>query len=270
MISRGLGEEVTKKLVAQNASVIGIDIIPSESSILSDSNFIVCDISNPKDIINAIKSATDSLGGLDLLINNAGSLNLQDVADLPTETSKQCFNVNFWGTWNTTSAALPYLINSKGKVVNISSLFGCVNAPLIPAYSASKRAVAALSDSLRIQYGDQVKITTVYPGFIDTKIHTDAVRQGLSVKKILDIRFFGFKPLDLEESIENAAKGVINACKSNKRDVGSTFLGSLTFWFARHLPTLVDFIIKTRVNYLLKSGTLSIELDKIERVTSNS
>jgi len=223
--------------------------------------YLQCDLTDAVATDLALDKAIKHLGGVDILINNAGILALQDAAIPPAIGAHRSFDVNFWALWRTTSKVMPHLIKSSGRVINIASLFAYVNAPLVPSYNASKRAVSAFSDSLRMQYTGKVKVTTLYPGFIDTEIHKDAVRQGLSVAKIIDIRPFGLRLLKMEEPVEQAAKGVVRACTKNLRDAGTTGMGTLSLWFARHVPSFVDAFLKVRIGYLVKRGRLQIQLD---------
>ena len=260
--SGGLGINTVAQLTEMGAKVIGLDKVNPVDDDWKGITFIQCDITDDTEVENAFARATELLGGLDILINNAGSLALQDASIHPTQQTRNSFDDNFWALWKVTSYALPHLQASKGKLINISSLFGYVNAPLVPGYSTSKRAVAAFSDSIRMQYGSEITVTTLYPGFINTDIHRDAVRQGLSVAKIVDIRFLGLRLINLEEPVLSAAKGVVKACKHRYRDAGVTLMGSLTLWFARHTPSIVDFIITQRIAHMVKQGELDIKLDR--------
>jgi len=259
--SGGLGINTVALLVAQGAEVIGLDKVEPNADQWKGKEFLKCDITNETEVDNAFANAVKSLGGIDILINNAGSLALQDAAIQPTQQTRDSFDDNFWALWKVTSCALPHLQASKGKLINVSSLFAYVNAPLVPGYATSKRAVAAFSDSIRMQYGREITVTTLYPGFINTDIHRGAVRQGLSVAKIVDIRFLGLRLINLEEPVLAASKGMVKACKRRYRDAGLTILGSLTLWFARHTPSIVDFIISQRVAHMIKQGSLNIKLD---------
>ncbi|TDR45627.1 2-deoxy-D-gluconate 3-dehydrogenase [Tahibacter aquaticus] len=261
-VAGGLGRKTAELLVEHGARVVGIDVRePGDAGRVG--RFLRCDLTRREELQPTIAQALDFLGGgIDILINNAGTLSLQDAGIRPTTSSRNSVDVNFWAPWTLTAELMPYLLHSHGKVINIASLFAYINAPLIPSYGAGKRAVSAFSDSLRMQYHGQISVTTMYPGFIDTGIHTDAVRQGLSVAKIIDIRPLGLKLLSFEESVESAAHGVLRACRRNYRDVGTTRLGTLSLWFARHMPRFVDAFIRTRVNYLVRRGTLKIELDQ--------
>lgn len=257
----GLGRQTARLLAASGARVVGLDVKDIES-VSDDIVHVKCDLTDSGATDRALDLAIEHLGGVDILINNAGVLDLQDAAVRPAMGAHRSFEVNFWALWRTTSKVMPHLLRSSGKVINIASLFAYVNAPLVPSYNASKRAVSAFSDSLRMQYGGKVTVTTLYPGFIDTDIHKDAVRQGLSVAKIIDIRPLGMRLLKMEEPVESAARGVVRACRKNLRDAGTTALGTLSLWFARHTPAFVDAFLKARIGYLVKRGELRIDLDE--------
>lgn len=255
----GLGVAASRALILQGAKVIGIDKQPSSAP--GAAEIIVADVRQQDDVNRAVAEGVARLGGLDILINNAGVLYLQDAGQPPGSDVAEVFGVNLFGPWRVTAAALPSLLASDGRIINIASLFAVVNAPLIPAYSASKRALAAYSDVLRLQYGDRITVTTLYPGYMNTPIHAGAVRQGLSVARIVTF-FAGRRPiLSLEEPLERAARGVVRACSGRRRDRGLTLLGTITLSLARHVPTLVDAFVRWRINQLLKSGALKITLD---------
>src|SRR5262249_9747536 len=153
--SGGLGSATMKALVEAGAKVIGIDRKPLAGAGAAD--VILADLTDAAEIERAVSDAIARLGGLDTLINNAGGLDLQDPGVSPdVDSTAHHVDVNFLGAWRTTAAALPALLQSGGRVINVSSLFAVVNAPFIPAYCASKRAVAAYSDVLRMQYGNRI------------------------------------------------------------------------------------------------------------------
>lgn len=252
----GLGTEVWKQLTAAGAEVVGLDIRQIERE-----NFRVCDVRDPEAVRDAMKWALEKLGGLDVLINNAGVLSLQDAADTPGNDVKTALDTNLLGAWNVAAAAVPHLMKSNGRIINIASLFAVVNAPFIPAYCASKRGLAALSDVMRMQFGGQVGVSTLYPGFVDTPIHETAVRQGLSVKEVVTVKIGGRTVLSLEEPVERAARGIVRACSGSvRRDRGVTAMGTLSLVAARHMPAVVDWFVRWRLSSLTKQG-MNVQLE---------
>src|SRR5262249_19897880 len=80
-------------------------------------------------------------------------------------------DVNFFDAWNATAAAMPELVAAGGHVVNVLSGLAVVDFPFAAAYSASKRALEAYSNALRIEYAGRVTVTALYPGYVRTAIH---------------------------------------------------------------------------------------------------
>lgn len=260
----GLGSTAMKLLIKEGAKVIGIDKIPGPDELRD--KIMIADLRSPEHLEKVVKSAIESLGGLDILINNAGVLELQDMAQPPGADSQEAIEVHLLGTWRVTSLVLPALLESGGRVVNVASLFAFVNAPFIGAYATTKRAVSAYSDILRIQLRGKITVATAYPGYMNTAIHDSAVRQGLSVERIVSFYLGNKKIINLEEPLEKAAKGLLRICAIKRiRNSGLTFLGTQTYFLARNLPWLVDAFISWRIKQLIKSGILKVTLDKKEQ-----
>jgi NAD(P)-dependent dehydrogenase (short-subunit alcohol dehydrogenase family) len=256
----GLGSATMAALAAQDCRVIGIDKMPGGGRFKDD--MIVADLRDQAQVKEAVAAAIKRLGGLDVLVNNAGVLDLQDPGAAPDDTTPEHIDVNLMAAWRTTAAAMPALLESHGRVVNVSSLFAVVNAAFIPAYCASKRGMVAYSDVLRMQYGDKISVTSVYPGYMGTPIHDKAVRQGLSVGRLVSFKMGNRTLLSLEEPLDVAARGMVRACLGRPiRDRTLTFYGWLSFVSARHMPGFVDWFIRWRVGQLVRAGILRIQLN---------
>jgi NAD(P)-dependent dehydrogenase (short-subunit alcohol dehydrogenase family) len=254
-----LGSATMAALTDAGCKVVGIDRKPGTGP--AAEGIIVADLKNASEVKEAVAAAIARLGGLDILINNAGFLDLQDPGAEPAGDTTEHFEVNLFGAWRTTAAALPALLESRGRVINVSSLFAVVNAVFIPAYCASKRAITAYSDVLRMQYGDRIGVTTVYPGYMDTPIHDRVVRQGLSVGRLVTFKMGNRTLLTLEEPLDVAARAMVRICDGRAgRDRCLTFFGKLSLLGARHIPGFVDWFIRWRVGQLVRSGSLKISL----------
>jgi NAD(P)-dependent dehydrogenase (short-subunit alcohol dehydrogenase family) len=251
--SGGLGTATMTALVEKGCKVIGIDkragVAPFEN------NTIIADLTNEVEVKEAVAVAIARLGGLDVLINNAGVLDLQDPGESPPSSAREHIEVNLLAPWRVTAAALPALIESHGRIVNVSSLFAVVSSAFHPAYCSSKRALVAYSDVLRIQYGDRITVTSVYPGYMATPIHKKVKQQGLSTAALVTFRSGRLVFLSLEEPLGVAAQGMVRACFGRPaRDRCLTLRGTLSFVAARHLPALVDWFVRWRVSYLTRAG----------------
>ncbi len=117
----------------------------------------------------------ESLGDADYVFNIAGLTRVGDFKDSPLSSFEKIMDVNFWGVVRATKAFLPQLMETKGGVVNISSLFGFIGYPGQADYCASKFAVRGFSEALSTELeGTGVRITSVHPGGVDTNIVRNA------------------------------------------------------------------------------------------------
>lgn len=139
------------------------------------------DVTSEADIA-AAKARVESLaregGKLVALVNNAGFLIFGPVETLPLSEWRRQFDTNFFGAIALTQALLPALLDTKGRVVNISSIGGKLSQPLIGAYTASKFAMEAMSDAMRIELSRTgVKVVLIEPGAIATPIWEKSTSQ---------------------------------------------------------------------------------------------
>lgn len=115
-------------------------------------------------------------GGLDVLFNCAGILQMGRFEDIPAAKHKQIMDINVTGLMYMSLAAYPYLLESKAPVViNMSSASAMYGTPHFSSYSASKFAVRSLTESLDIEWGRQgIRVADVMPPFVSTPMVTDA------------------------------------------------------------------------------------------------
>ena len=135
-----------------------------------------------------VKDALDLFGDIDILINNAGISQRSLAAETDMEVDERIFRVNYFGTIALTKALLPHFIKKKaGHVVVVTSVVGRVATPLRSSYSASKHALHGFFDSLRAEvYDDNISITLICPGFVNTNISKNALIGDGSEQGTLD------------------------------------------------------------------------------------
>ncbi|HWF36833.1 MAG TPA: SDR family NAD(P)-dependent oxidoreductase [Solirubrobacteraceae bacterium] len=224
----GIGAATAASLRERGAQVIGLDVNADGDGVLP------CDVRDQASVDEAVAQAIERLGGLDVLINCAGIGDPQSAGERPGEDAERVLAVNLLGPWRVTGAALGALREARGRVVNVASGLAHLTVPYAPAYCMSKRGLVAYSDALRLEHGDAITVTTVYPGYIRTPIHEAAAAKGLSLE--------GAVPA---ESIEDAARTLTRAAlDSPKRDVATTRLGEISYTLLRFTPRrLVDWAI---------------------------
>ncbi len=132
---------------------------------------LTMDISSHSDNVNAVDAIITQEGRIDVLINNAGFGVKGTVEDLPMETARHQFEVNFFGLAHLTKLVLPHMRKNKsGTIINVSSVAGKIFIPLGAWYVATKHALEGWSDCLRIETKDLgIKVVLVEPGYIQTE-----------------------------------------------------------------------------------------------------
>ena len=215
----GIGASVVESLRADGARVVGLDLAGS------DVDVDVCDESSVR---AAVDAATAQLGGIDVLIHLAGIGRAHDAGAAPDAAARRIMDVNFWGTWQVTAAALPALRESSGHVVVTASGLAVANVPWSSAYTASKRAVSGWADALRLEY-PELDVTVVNPGYVRTPIHDAAKAQGATLE--------GVVPADDMDDVVEAYR---HALRVRPRSVATSALTSIGLGIARHLPATAD------------------------------
>jgi short-subunit dehydrogenase len=136
------------------------------------------------------------------LINNAGIAVIGPIEALPLEEFRKQFEVNFFGVIAVTQAFLPFIRNTKGRIVNMSSVAGKTSSPFMGPYSSSKYALEALSDALRREVSNQgVKVVVIEPGPIATPIWDKGFSSRDEIVKKLNPETFPLYQRALEKFI---------------------------------------------------------------------
>lgn len=180
--SSGIGE-TTAKLLAKNGAkvVLGARRAEKLQKIVSDieqaGGKAVCqvtDVTKPADSKKLVQLAKDKFGKIDVIFLNAGVMPISLLSSLRTDEWNTTVDVNLKGVLNGLAAVLPSFNEQKsGQVITTSSVAGLKTGPGSGVYSATKFAVKALMESLRMesaQAGTNIRTTTLYPGAINTEL----------------------------------------------------------------------------------------------------
>ena len=161
----GIGAATAARFEEEGARVVVLDRVPAEAS-----TFVVADLSDDASVRAAVAEAVETLGGLDVLVNNAGIGATGSVADNDDEEWHRVFDVNVLGIVRTTRAALPALRASEhAAVVNTCSIAAWTGLPQRAVYSATKGAVQALTLAMAADHlADGIRVNCVNPGTADT------------------------------------------------------------------------------------------------------
>ncbi|MCR5150297.1 MAG: 3-oxoacyl-ACP reductase FabG [Clostridiales bacterium] len=139
------------------------------------SRFYKCDISSFDEVNKKMRDALDYFGGVSVLVNCAGISSVKLLTDTSPEEYDRIFAVNMKGVYNTCMAAVPSMVRKKyGRIVNISSMWGCVGASCEVVYSASKAAVIGFSKALGRELAPSgITVNCVAPGAVETKMNSN-------------------------------------------------------------------------------------------------
>lgn len=178
--SSGIGEAVAVDLARRGATVVVTARREQELEATADacrrhapdSFAVVGDVSRREDCEGAVLAAGERLGGVDIVVNNAGISCHKDAADTTVEDVERVMAVNFLGAVYTTTAALPgMLARRRGAVVSVTSVAGYIPNPKESAYGASKAALSLWTHGLAVDLdGTGVHASVVSPGPIETEI----------------------------------------------------------------------------------------------------
>jgi len=179
--SSGIGLACAEMLAARGANVLILARRPGqletaikqiESKRVSEKqrfSAVQVDVSDKDQIVNSLSRAVKEFGPPDILINSAGISFPQKFEDIPFDKYDEIMRVNLYGTWNTISNLLPYLKQSHGYIINVSSVAGYIGVFGMTAYSASKFAVIGFSEALRSELKRfDVTVSVLCPPDVDT------------------------------------------------------------------------------------------------------
>jgi len=175
--SSGIGEAVARSLAAAGAAVIissarSVEAGRAVAASLPVATYVQADIADEEDGRRLVAEAVAFEGRLDVLVNNAGTTEVIPHGDLEAATLevwRRIFDVNVFGTWTVTVAALPHLrASGDGSVVNITSLAGVRPLGSSIPYATSKAALNHLTALLAKVAGPAVRVNAVAPGMVDT------------------------------------------------------------------------------------------------------
>jgi hypothetical protein len=199
-----------------------IRLVRNEAPSIKVTSYVV-DVASREQMYKFADDTVHDHGGVDVIINNAGSVITGTLESITYEDFERLMNINFWGVVYGSMAFLPYLRKRpQGHIVNLSSIFGLVGSPNVGTYCATKFAVRGYTETLYQELRDtSVGVTCIHPGGIRTgfaqhaKISGMVHKQSISMEDYLDM----YGRLRFITRPETAAKRALEGIKKNKKRV---------------------------------------------------
>ena len=181
--ARGIGAALAERLASHGARLALVGLEPETMAAVAtrcgEGAFAAeCDVSSHDQVTEAVDAAAEALGGLDVVVANAGIATGGPLRSQDLRSWERVIEINLLGVMYTDRAALPHLEKSRGYLLNIASTAAALRGPGMSAYCAAKAGVEALSDCLRIEMQPLgVGVGVAYFLFLDTDMVNDSERE---------------------------------------------------------------------------------------------
>ncbi|MCZ6917048.1 MAG: SDR family NAD(P)-dependent oxidoreductase [Gemmatimonadetes bacterium] len=230
---RGIGAAVARALAEAGAGIVvaarTVEAIERVAAGLRADGHrawpVRCDVTDPHDVQALVKTATEYLDHVDILVNSAGIASSAPVHKLTLEEWNTSFAVNATGTFLCTQAFLPQMLASKwGRIVNVVSVAGLTGSRYVAAYSASKHAAIGFTRCVAAEVAAHgVTANAVCPGFVDTDMTTESIDRivdatGVSRDQALEA-ILETTPQRRLFTPEEVAHTVLALCDDNSRGI---------------------------------------------------
>ena len=230
--SRGLGLVLARHICAHGGSVALIarnpeelaraktDLAPRGGAVLT----IQCDLLDAVQIEAAVRQVIDRFAKIDILINNAGIIEVGPLEHMSRDDFERAMRLHFWAAYELISQIVPEMRTwGGGRIVNISSIGGKVAVPHLAPYSASKFALTGFSDAIRTELAvDNIYVTTVAPGMMRTGSHVNARFKGAHDREFAWFAAGAGAPL-ISMNADRAARKILAACRRGQPSLTLTF-----------------------------------------------
>ncbi|HJS73065.1 MAG TPA: SDR family NAD(P)-dependent oxidoreductase [Vicinamibacteria bacterium] len=225
--SRGLGFLLGRELVRRGSRVAlaardSFELQGAQAELRAegaDVFIIPCDVTDRSRVEAVIREVERSVGPIDLLLNNSGTITVGPIETMTVEDYERSFAVMLWGMVYATLAVLPGMMERRrGRIVNISSIGGRLSVPHLNPYCASKFAATGFSEGMRAELRRHgIRVTTVLPGLMRTGGHVNAEFKGHQREEYRWFALSASMP-GISMDAEKAARRIVEAVRRGDAD----------------------------------------------------
>ena len=261
--SRGLGLVLARHICAQGGSVALIardreELARAKADLdrrggAPNAFGVQCDLLDAAQIEAAVRQIIDRFGKIDILINNAGIIEVGPLEHMAREDFERAMQLHFWAAYELVSQIVPEMRTwGGGHIVNISSIGGKVAVPHLAPYSVSKFALTGFSDAIRTELArDNIYVTTVAPGMMRIGSHVNAKFKGNH-----DVEFAWFAasagaPM-ISMNADRAARKILAACRRGQPSLTLTFAARGAIFGNALFPNLTGYMMRFVNQFLPK------------------
>jgi NAD(P)-dependent dehydrogenase (short-subunit alcohol dehydrogenase family) len=206
---------------------------------------IECDLLDRAQVHGAVRTVIDRFGKIDILINNAGIIEVGPLDHMTREDFERAMRLHFWAPYELVSQIVPEMrLWGGGRIVNISSIGGKVAVPHLAPYSASKFALTGFSDAIRTELArDNIRVTTVAPGMMRTGSHVNAKFKGSHGAEFAWFSASAGAPF-ISMHADRAARKILAACRRGQPSLTLTFAARGAITSNALFPNLTGYLTK--------------------------
>src|SRR5580765_4670673 len=251
--SRGLGLVLARQICGEGGNVALIARDPDElarakADLVRRGGValtVQCDLLDSEQIQSAVRQIIDRFGKIDILINNAGIIEVGPLEHMGRADFERAMQLHFWAPFELISRIVPEMRTwGGGRIVNISSIGGKMAVPHLAPYSASKFALTGFSDAIRAELArDNIHVRTVAPGMMRTGSHVNAQFKGKHDTEFAWFAASAGAPL-ISMDADRAARKILAACRRGQPSLTLTFAARGAIVANALFPNLTGYAMK--------------------------
>lgn len=247
--ARGIGASTARDLAARGARLALVGLEPEKLQALAAElgtghTWTRADVTDGAELDAAVAASAAALGGLDVVVANAGIASFGTVRTIDAEAFARTVDVNLIGVFRTVRAALPHLIASQGYALIVSSLAALVPTMGFSAYGASKAGVEAFANALRIEVAHHgVSVGCAHMSWIDTDMVRDA-EQDLEAFRTMRQRLPW--PMNSTTSVQECSAAFVRAIERRSRRVNVPRAIGLNHWLRPVVNSRLSDVVMSR------------------------